>query len=433
MVGASAAVAAEVAVSLLLYGGLGFVRSLTTVLAVEGLAFAAGLWSSPTSDGDLVDRVRRRWLLCLFAFLGAALYGTAWSVFPALSAGRLGQGVGLALLGAVPIYGTGAVLGGMAALARTDVLGRLRGPGTAAAVGAALGFVLTGLLLPRVPIPASLIIGCMVMLSLGGMVYGGVLASRTEVDVLARRPGRGSETSVRERRRQADEVAVKELLEGSVIRRSEPIEHGERVPWDVAVVRALLPGLAGASTGDDESVGPAAERSPSRVLLVGGGASAVPHAVLRADPTASADVLERTAAVVELGRDHFDTGLAVGRRDRVTVIAGNLDDAIAALDGSYDLVIVDARALEAVGGVAGLSRMARRRIPSLVRGGGYLVWGPTDASPLLPESAARWTGLRLWRRSVAGSDEATEYVSIARPGDETSWPIIVDFEPVPPR
>ena len=60
LVGASAAIAAEVALSLLLYGGPGLVRSLTTVLGVEGFAFAAGLWSSPGPGRDMIDRVRRR-------------------------------------------------------------------------------------------------------------------------------------------------------------------------------------------------------------------------------------------------------------------------------------------------------------------------------------------------------------------------------------
>ena len=98
-VGASAAVAAEVALSLLLYGGPGLVRSLTTVLAVEGFAFAAGLWSAPGPGPDLIDRVRRRWIFGLLAFLVAATYGSGWTFMPILSEGRLGQALGLVVLG----------------------------------------------------------------------------------------------------------------------------------------------------------------------------------------------------------------------------------------------------------------------------------------------------------------------------------------------
>ena len=58
----------------------------------------------------------------------------------------------------------------------------MREPGAAAALGAGLGFVLTGFLLPRAPIPASLIVACMVLLSAGGLVYGVVLSALDEHD-----------------------------------------------------------------------------------------------------------------------------------------------------------------------------------------------------------------------------------------------------------
>ncbi|MCP5114567.1 MAG: hypothetical protein GY953_27380, partial [bacterium] len=115
LVGASAAVAAEVAISMLLYGGSGFVRSLTTILAVEALALGGGLWSAPLDGRKLIDRLRRRWLLCLVAFLVAAGFGTAWTVFPWVSEGRLGQGAGLAILAGMPLYAVGGVFGGLSA------------------------------------------------------------------------------------------------------------------------------------------------------------------------------------------------------------------------------------------------------------------------------------------------------------------------------
>ncbi|MSR21310.1 MAG: hypothetical protein EXR91_10110 [Gemmatimonadetes bacterium] len=80
LVGAAAAIAAEVAVVILLYAGPGLMRSLTAVLAVEGAALAAGLHSAPSlplgQRSGLVERLRLRWLLCFGAFAAAAMFGT---------------------------------------------------------------------------------------------------------------------------------------------------------------------------------------------------------------------------------------------------------------------------------------------------------------------------------------------------------------------
>ena len=183
MVGACVAVAGEVAISVLLYAGPGFVRSLTTVLAVEAIAFGGGLWNAPVPGPDLVERLRRRWLVCLAAFLVAATFGTSWSLVQTLGGGRLGQGIGLAILAAFPLYTCGMVIGGLGAVSARGSEGWARGPGVPATMGAALGFVLTGVLLPRAPIPASLLVGCLVLLSAGGMTFGLVLGSRREREV----------------------------------------------------------------------------------------------------------------------------------------------------------------------------------------------------------------------------------------------------------
>ena len=97
LVGAALAIAAEVAVGMLLYASEGLMRSLSTVLVVEVAALAAGLWSAPGPGPNLVDRLRRRWVLCLVAFLFAALYGTSWTVLLELGETAIGQGFGLAI------------------------------------------------------------------------------------------------------------------------------------------------------------------------------------------------------------------------------------------------------------------------------------------------------------------------------------------------
>lgn len=415
MVGASAAVVAEVAMALLLYGGAGFVRSLTTILAVEGIALAGGLWSAPTPGADLVDRLRRRWLLCLFSFVAAALFGMAWSVFPEVSEARWGQGVGLALLGGLPLYAAGSVLGGMSALAGSDAGGRLSIPGPAAAAGAAMGFVLTGFLLPRVPLPASLLLACLVMLSLGGMIYGGVLGSRTEIRPLSRRPGRGPEVRVEERTVPADGVAALELMEGPFLRRSVPLEDSVDAWWDVALVSSVLP----------------EDPDGFRALLVGGGASDVRRRVLQAHPRASVDVLERTAAVVELGREHFATDLRVGPDDRGRVSVGNLDDALLASDGGYDLVLIDSDALAPIGGLAGLSRMSRRRLPALVRSGGILACGPDGSEMDVAGIPPEWSPRRYRRPARDRDDVEVETVVMARRPDGRAWrPVVAGFKEI---
>ena len=82
------------------------------------------------------------------------------------------EGAGLALLAGLPLYASGSVLGGISTAAQTDAGGRLPHPRAAAAFGATAGVVATGLLLPTAPMPGSLLIGCLVALSLGGMVFG---------------------------------------------------------------------------------------------------------------------------------------------------------------------------------------------------------------------------------------------------------------------
>ena len=129
--------------------------------------------------------------------------------------------------------------------------------------------------------------------------------------------------------------------------------------------------------------------APWRVLVVGGGASPLPNMVVREHPTGSVDVLERVGAVVELGRDHFETGLGVGRTERSFVAVGNLDDLVEGLSGSYDLVVVDGAALEPLGGPEGLSRRATAALRQRVSAGGVLVWGP-DFDPA-SEAVEGWS------------------------------------------
>lgn len=388
LVGVACATAAEIAVGVLLYAGAGLMRSLSTVLVVEAAALAIGLWSAPGPGPDLVSRLRRRWVLCLVSFLAAAFYGTSWSVLRELGDTAIGQGFGLAILAALPLYACGTVLGGMTTAAMTDGRGPRAGPGAAAAIGAAIGFALTGLMLPRSPVPSYLLIGCLALLSVAGMVYGVVLGARLHIEVKANRSASAFPVRVEDRRLSEDGLAWRFLLEGEHVRRAISLS-GENavVPWDVAVGRGLMPPL----------------EASWRVLVVGGGASPLPRMVVLEHPTGSVDVLERVGAVVELGREHFETGLGVGRTERSSVAVGNLDDLVEGLSGSYDLVVVDGAALASLGGAGGLSRRAKSALGQRVSAGGVLVWGPH----FVPASEAvdGWSTVTLVRVREGGEEE----------------------------
>jgi len=381
LVGASVAISAEVAIGILLYAGPGLMRSLTTVLAVEVAALGAGLWRTPHHGYPaVVDRLRRRWIFCLLAFIAAAVFGTSWSVVQDLGGGPLGQGLGLAVLAALPLYACGLVLGGMSAVAVDDPLGRLRGPGAPAALGAAAGFVLTGTLLPRAPTPGSLLVACLVLLSAGGLIYGVVLASRPTVHVLAERRSAGTHVRVEDRFRVQGQEAARYLLEGRHVRRHASLGEDDSLPWDVEVTRSMLLGRDG----------------PSQILVVGGGASTVPRTILAEWPDARVDVLERNPAVVDLARDHFDTAPG-DEPSRCSVRVGNLDDLLAEARGPYDLVVLDTTALAPLGGLEGLSRSARGALVEAVAGGGALVVGPLRADAVLTGADPTWLATELWR------------------------------------
>ncbi len=403
LVGAAAAVVAEVSVSLLLYGGPGFVRGLTTILTVECVALATGLLTAPAPGPKLVDRLRRRWVACLTSFLLAGTYGTLWSL-NVIGQGRLPQGAGLALVAALPLYTVGTVLGGIATEA-AHAEGRGRTAGIAVS-GAAFGVVATGYLLPRAPMPASLLVGCLVVLSLAGMVYGVVLRSRVEVKRLTTRPSPAGEIRLEEWR-EADRAGADLLLfEGSTERRRYPVEERTAPPWDVALLRAVLPDL---------------ER-PFRVLAVGMGASSAPGALLREHPSATVTVLERIPVLVEVAREHFGTGLVIGQHDRQHVMTGNLDDRIDELTTGADVILVDSRALNPVGGVRGLSKASWATLRRLAAPSGVLVLGPELPEAETSFEAEGWLRAEYRRASDREGvrDESILVTTSPQPGIE--WP-----------
>lgn len=417
LVGVCAASAAEIAVGLLLYAGPGLMRSLNTVLAVEAGALAVGLWSAPRPRPDLLDSLRRRWLFCLAAFLAATLFSAFWSAVQSVGGSGLSQGLGLAFLAGLPLYACGGVLGSMATAAASDPEGRVGAVGAAAAIGGALGFAATGVSLPQVLTPASLFLVCLVLLSGGGLIYGAVLDTRLRVHIRAMRPsvlGPGNVT-VEERHLLARDQAARLLLEGGCVRRWETLGDGDRVSWDAAAHDGFRP------AGD----------GPYRVLVVGGGASSLPRRAVHEHPTVRVDVLERSGAVLEMAREHFETGLFGESEGRVTVRVGNLDDLVTGEVGPYDLVVLDAASLAPIGGLKALSSSARSALLGALASGGVFVLGPAlveEDAWLFPEGwrTARYTRsmpIQLDGLGVCLPDSELLIIGTRAGTEETSlWP-----------
>lgn len=172
LLGSAAAVAAEVTAALLLYAGAGFVRALALVLTVLLASLALGLWSAPTEVEDPVEALRRRWQLTLFAFLVAGMTAYLWTVLGGLSEGLLGRGLGLAFLGALPMYAVGHLV---ATIASVRACRGLPGPGAWVAFGAALGSLFTGAFLTASATPVTMYGVGLVVVWVGALVHGQVL------------------------------------------------------------------------------------------------------------------------------------------------------------------------------------------------------------------------------------------------------------------
>lgn len=199
LVAGAGAAAGEMAAGLLLYSSEGFLRALTVVLVAEMIALGAGFLYSRRGEPADVDALRRRWLLAVFAFAGAAVFAGLWSLsggspVPGLRQGLV-QGLGLGLLAALPLFATGVVLG---ALARppagvSESVGGSDDGGIAAPAffGAAGGLLFTGLFGVPTLQPASLYLFCVVSVSGGALLHGWMVDRKIRVLSLEDRGGGG--------------------------------------------------------------------------------------------------------------------------------------------------------------------------------------------------------------------------------------------------
>jgi hypothetical protein len=174
LVGAALAVVGGVAVGLLLYGGPGFVPALSVILAVIFLALAAGLRRGLRA-GRMggIEEARRGWLPLLVSVSLAAVFSGLWEVFRGFQAGAVSQGVGLALLAALPMYAGGGVLGGLVAGS-----GEGGSVGPSVLAGAGVGILGMGAFLFPTFSPTVMLLLCLMVLSASALLHARVLDRR---------------------------------------------------------------------------------------------------------------------------------------------------------------------------------------------------------------------------------------------------------------
>jgi hypothetical protein len=121
VLGAVLSVSGSVAFGLLLFQGPGFASALAVVVAVPLAGFGFGLLQGARRlERRSQAEIRRRWLSVTLWVAMAAGFASAWEGFPGLGGGASAQGLGLALLGGLPFYSVGRLLGGMGPTSRGD-------------------------------------------------------------------------------------------------------------------------------------------------------------------------------------------------------------------------------------------------------------------------------------------------------------------------
>lgn len=353
VVGASAAGAAEMSAGLLLYSSEGFLPALTLILTVETGAFALGLWSGSLQDRKgAVEGIRRRWLFSLVTFAVAAAFSTGVTFLDELFTGGLGQGLGLAFLGSLPLFALGSLLSGMAN-PRVPSVARV---GVPSVVGVALGFFLTGgFLLPNMA-PYTLYLVCLTALSGGALVHGWIMDNRSRMElhqevwtprglvrVEDREEGRGGEV-------------LRVILEGGRLRGAETLGGKGGRDWENAVLSA--------QKGE--------ARSPGPLLYLGGGSGTLARLFLDAFPNLQLLVLEGGEELVSLARKHFHP---FDRWGEVQLKIGDPWTLLGGLQGVFPLVLVDLGALPSLGDLPDISESRWASLAGLAGPEGSVVLG----------------------------------------------------------
>ena len=357
LVGVVAAVAGELSVGLLLYATSGFLRSLTLVLAILLGSLALGLWTPP-AESSRVEGLRRRWLLALLVFAGAAAVSGAWSARAGLATTAVDRGVGLAFLVGLPLYACGALLGAM-----TDPNDASATPSLSvaapAAAGAAGGALLTGFVLVSALVPISIYSLCLLLISGGALVHGRVLSLEADRRVLASLPSRYGTVTVEERSAGRPRGRERILLENGRVRGAEDANGRPFRAWERGVLSWLSSRGRRLNQNDDDLP----------VLFLGGGALTVPRLLLAQQPDVRVRVVEPNAAVLEAARSHFAFPVD---NARFSVHECSPYEALSDCEGPLETVVADAGALAPGRPVPDLGEALLAGFRQRMRGGGVL-------------------------------------------------------------
>ena len=408
VVGASAAGAAEMSAGLLLYSSEGFLPALTLILTVETGAFALGLWSGSLQvQRGAVEGIRRRWLFSLVAFAVAAAFSTGVTFLEELFTGGLGQGLGLAFLGSLPLFALGSLLSGMAN-ARVPSVARV---GVPSVVGVALGFFLTGgFLLPNMA-PYTLYLLCLTALSGGALVHGWILdtPSRMELHEELWTPRGLVRVEDREEGRGGEVLRV--ILEGGRLRGAETLGGKGGRDWEKAVLAALK-GEA---------------RNPGPLLYLGGGSGTLASLLLNAFPTLQLLVLEGGDELVSLARKHFHP---FDRWGEVQLEIGEPWALLGGLQGIFPLVLVDLGALPSLGDLPDISRSRWVSLAGLAGPEGCVVLGGLahpEALGQLPLDALLKEGANHFSRTALYQGEEGAFILLSGPEAPFWSPVLPGF------
>jgi hypothetical protein len=356
LVGASMAGAAEMSAGLLLYSTDGFLPALTLILTVETGALALGLWSGAVHLGEgVVEEVRRRWLFVMVSFALAAALSTGMTFVEELLTGGVGQGLGLAFLGSLPLFALGSLLGAMARPSGPGML-PAASVGVPAVVGVALGFLLSGwLLLPNMA-PYTVYLVFLTALSGGALLQGWVLEARPTRQLLERRWTARGEVRAEEWIPTPGGVPQTILLEEGRIRGAE--EPGGRAgrEWERAVLSTLKRD----------------HLNPGSLLYLGGGSGTLARLLLQDFPQTRIVVVEGSDELVTMAREHLHP---FPEWREVQLLIGDPWISVQALEGRFPLIVVDSALLPALGHLPSISREGFRVLSGLAGAAGTVVLG----------------------------------------------------------
>jgi hypothetical protein len=393
---------------LLLYSEEGFLPALTLILTVETGALALGLWSGSVSvHREPIEDLRRRWLFALVTFAIAAAFSTGLTFLDQLFTGGIGQGLGLAFLGSLPLFALGSLLSGMTGPGDGSV-GRV---GLPAVVGVAVGFLLTGgVLLPNLA-PYTLYLLCLTALSGGALLNGWILDSRASKLLVEDQWTPRGLVRVEDRVQTGGGEGLRVLLEGGRLRGAEAPEGSAGREWEKGVLAALR------GEGSD----------PSPALYLGGGSGTLARDLLGVFPDLQLLVVEGTQAFLSLARKHFHP---FERWGEVQVRVGEPWGVVNELRGPFALILLDLGFLPSLGRIPDMDGGRWEALASLVGSQGSVVMGgltPLESLGEVPLEGLLGQASRHFARVAHYEGEEEGFILLSAPEAPYWSPVLPGF------